>query len=727
MVATAPVLTVTQADGIVTTEWTSVNQKAFKISVTRVRGGRLEAEPTYGTERWNGHFADHIRRTGDPQAHLIYSDTADIVIWDGLGEASGTICNGTWEIRLYYINQNDERSATVSERITVSGVPCPGEPATDDETEQGELPAPVLSLPSALGTNNSHPGINVVLTWTVPGGNTQAEYKASIYRAQDVNSLNEPLDGVKPVYGSIREESQRDDPVRSHWVPGGTKSITFSDTSPNGNAQICSGAYVARVRYEDGQDARSAAGSIRFEVSAITCPAPLPTPDEADAPAITPGTAGTIRLTPDPRWSPTYARSNGWDIPAYENLLLRWSVVFASGLPQARVTIQRQVTAIVRNASGTEVSRSTVAHYWNGNSTGTIWQTAPTSVARGANYVSLKGNAPANSTRAGNWLQYWWGQNGAANRWQNSAPASPTGNYTIYTNIQFLISVLDSAGNRVVSDWFVFQPQSFPAFTLTRQAHARLLRFRMTLSDVTIGSSNRITEFKVAVYKRNDDGTQGEIVAGTTRFRGQPLDAPGAHWAPIQLLGVEETVIVEADITPSIYFSGWIPAGNYIVAARIRDLFNQTSYRRTHHLLNYAPGDPQVRDIQPVRLADLDNGSPTFDPPLTGLDPGIGVAVIYYTPTGTDASDPTPNDILIERREFSRTDNQPLNLEPQEIFVWADRATDRPSAPSFANIQGAAIWYFYDMSVESGVQYQYRVTLIDTRTGGRRVRAWTPA
>ena len=182
MAAPPPVLTVTQADGIVTTEWTSTNQKAFKISVTRVRNGRLEPEPTYGTERYNGHFQDHIDETGDPQAHLITSD-GDFVIWDGQGEASGTICNGTWEIRMYYIDQDDERSPTVSRRITVRNVPCPAEPAADDEEEQGELPAPTLSLPAARGANNDHPAINVVLTWTVPSGETQAFYKAEYLSA----------------------------------------------------------------------------------------------------------------------------------------------------------------------------------------------------------------------------------------------------------------------------------------------------------------------------------------------------------------------------------------------------------------------------------------------------------------------------------------------------------------------------------------------------------------
>ena len=110
------------------------------------------------------------------------------------------------------------------------------------------------------------------------------------------------------MYGSIKAENQRNDPVRSHWVPGGNKSVTFSDDSPTANQQICTGSYVARVRYEDGLGARSAAGVIRFKVSQVDCPDPEPTPDEGDAPAIPAGTNGIVRLTPDPRWSPTYGR-----------------------------------------------------------------------------------------------------------------------------------------------------------------------------------------------------------------------------------------------------------------------------------------------------------------------------------------------------------------------------------------------------------------------------------
>ena len=162
-------------------------------------------------------------------------------------------------------------------------------------------------------------------------------------------------------------------------------------------------------------------------------------------------------------------------------------------------------------------------------------------------------------------------------------------------------------------------------------------------------------QFKVAVYKRNDDGSEGEIVGWTTRFRGQPADAPGAHWAPVELLGLEDTAGVTVDISPSVYFSNYLPAGDYVVAGRLIDRFNRRTYRRTWHLRNWAPPDPQVRDIVPVRLADLDGGSPTFDAPLTGLDPGVGSGghLLHARRDGHDR--PTPNDdALIERREFAR-------------------------------------------------------------------------
>ena len=726
MVATPPTLTATfdSNTGLVTTSWTATDQRDFKISVTR-NLPRREREPSYGTERYKGQFQASVD-AGDPQAHLIHDQgSLRDLVWDGGGETSGTICNGTWRVRMYYINTAGERSSTVEDTVRVFGVPCPGEEDDDDDDRPpGELPAPVLTSPTAGRQFNNQ---NVLVSWTVPSGYAQASYKVSVYRADQVNSQNEPLPSVGTAdvpYGTIRELSHRTPWTGSHYANGGDTSVTFSDTSPNGNAQICTGSYVVRVRYRDGQRRTSAVASRRFSVINVDCPEVDPTPEEPAAPSIPAGSAGVISLIPDERWS--QFSDNTWNVTASDALILRWSAVFASGLPQDHFIIQRQVTAVVRDSSHNEVSRSTVEHYYTGARQGPIWSTSNlTNVDGGATFASLRGNAPAASTRAANWLEYWWGQDGAQNRWQNNRPDPATGNYTIYTNIRFLITAVDTAGNRLVSDWYTFLPQSFPAFTLTRQTGFAGLRFRLVLSDVTIGSSNRITDFKIAVYERNSDGTQGPIVAGTTRFRGQPLDAPGAHWAPITLLGVSETVIVDADFTPSIYFSNYLPAGDYIVAARITDLFGKVSNRRTHHIIGWSPPVPQVREIVPVRLTALTGGVPTTAPPLTGLAEGIGVALIYYTPTGTTGTT-TPDEVSIERREFSREDNQPLNTQPVEIFTWNDRQTSRPPAPAFANIQGTAIWWFYDLSAASGVQYEYRVTNIDTRTGGRRIGNWVP-
>ena len=129
--------------GLVTTTWTSTDQRDFKISFTRT-APRRETEPSYGTERYKGQFQDSVD-DGDPQAHLVHGvgPELDELVWDGDGETSGTICTGTWRVAMYYINSRDERSSTAVTSVTVSGVPCAGEtPDEEDEDEPAVVPAP---------------------------------------------------------------------------------------------------------------------------------------------------------------------------------------------------------------------------------------------------------------------------------------------------------------------------------------------------------------------------------------------------------------------------------------------------------------------------------------------------------------------------------------------------------------------------------------------------------
>ena len=115
-------------------------------------------------------------------------------------------------------------------------------------------------------------------------------------------------------------------------------------------------------------------------------------------------------------------------------------------------------------------------------------------------------------------------------------------------------------------------------------------------------------------------------------------------------------------------------------------------------------------------------------PPLTGLAEGDGIAIAYYnTPGGSGTAD----DCLIERREFSRSDGEPPNTEPQELFRFLDRDAQLaqvawPTGTGLPAQPAGSIDWFWDLSAASGVQYEYRVTSLDTRSGGRLVRTWVP-
>ena len=142
MVAPAVTLTAVVEDGNVVTRWTgAVNQRDFKISVTRMPHtcGRSKT-PSYGTERRKGQFAE------SPQAHLIEESDLDELVWDGGGETSGKICNGHWRFCMYYVDNTGDRSPTASAELRVNTIPCPSdedeeEPEPDDKAT-GELPAP---------------------------------------------------------------------------------------------------------------------------------------------------------------------------------------------------------------------------------------------------------------------------------------------------------------------------------------------------------------------------------------------------------------------------------------------------------------------------------------------------------------------------------------------------------------------------------------------------------
>ena len=207
---------------------------------------------------------------------------------------------------------------------------------------------------------------NVVLAWTRPAGQVQAEYKAAIYREVDCSPTGVPLPGVQAIAGTIRTETQRDDSNRAHWAVGTDDRITFSNTSRNANQAITNGTYWARVRYRNAQRVRSEAAAVKFTVTGVAPDPPDPTPQEPGAPAITPGSGGRISLVSPVR------------IDSDQNYLLQWSVVFESGLPQASVKIERII-------SGDSLGR----FFWTGETTGNTFTSTDTTVDQAAQSALL--------------------------------------------------------------------------------------------------------------------------------------------------------------------------------------------------------------------------------------------------------------------------------------------------------------------------------------------------
>ena len=743
MAAVAPTLTATfdSTTGLVTTTWTSTDQRDIKISFTRT-APRRETEPSYGTERYKGQFQDSVD-AGDPQAHLVHGigPELDELVWDGDGETSGTICTGTWRVAMYYINTRNERSSTATTSVTVSGVPCAGE--TEDEEDEDEpavVAAPTITSPTdtAPGVHQVFNGTNVLLTWTVPSDQVQTEYKAAVYRNVDINpNTNEPInDSVRPLYGSIRTEDHRDHSIRSHWVVGGETRITFSDTSYNANAQIPTGTYVVRLRYRNqlGRAGTSAVAVARFEVQNVDPPAPTDvTPDEPDV-GITPGSGGNILL--DLRKSglvPTPQRlgAGNWLGDGLSNLTLFWSVVFESGLPQGSYRVERRSFYSV-----SQQPQQQVIEYFTGETASTIWSSTDQEVDSASQFAVLRGNPPTTTTTdPTRKAQYWWLYQAGLTVTENSE----TRNYQPF--VQFRVTAYDTAGNAVTSDWttLVNCEGPYPILQVVRQlvtVDGRTIQSYEITADNSQGATGvQIEEVKLALYDYQNN-TEGMILAGTVLQLGGALDAPGAHWVDKRLLETFSDNSATVRLTPSQYFSD-VPhelenGANrpLLMAIDIRDTLNRrasAAQTRNTRTIQWGPRDAFRNALLPLRLTDMSGGVPTVAPPLTGLAEGIGIALIYHTlPQDARFNRTSPNDIEIWRREFSRNDAQPVNTEPRLVLVWADRRFQRPFPAFYFGQEGTSPWWFFDFTAADGVQYEYQLRTIDRRTGGRFIHPWVP-
>lgn len=511
MAAVAPVLTARVQSGYLVTSWTSTNQHAFKVSITKVVGGRLEDEPSYGTEARKGQFASELERDGTPQAHLITGSSEQRIRWDGRRYSSGRVCNGDYEVRMYYINDQGERSTTDSARVRVDGYQCTDPSVGTLDNRDGELPAPTITMPTEGQTINAS---NVLLVWTIPDDYAQVEYKAAVYPEDRIDPETNNTLGP-PLYGTIRSEAHRDSHIRAHWAVGGTDRATFSDTSNNANNQICDGDYVVRLRYRDGLGNESLPAVRRFKVTGVPCDPPDATPEEPTAPTIPTDTGGMLTIK---RIRP-YRTGIGYPIDTSRNDFIEWYPVFGSGRPQAEYEMWRVVSRIQVGPPGNRQGvRRTETWYWN--ATTQRWQSTSVRNASAIPQAILVGGAPStaqfNATKDRYFFSNAWYRNDdsegpfSTSRVALSVRAyDDQGNMTANTTSSIIdilpFSLLDAPSPMTVT-------QTAPATPGTPQ------RPHINMTSRYAGRGNEPSAAKISVYKKNADGSRGDLIQGTIQL-----------------------------------------------------------------------------------------------------------------------------------------------------------------------------------------------------------------
>lgn len=689
MAAVAPVLTLTQVGGFLITRWTSTDQVEAKIAI--YRGGSRGQRPDYGTVRYRG---QSLQATG---AHLIPAINLSRLRWDGNVPTSGRLSNGTYEVRIYYINEDGERSATVSGTITISGV------GGGASRERYPLDPAMFTSPTFNQVFNN---TNVVVSWNAITG--QAGYKVSIYRDDDVDDNYEPYPGVSPVYGTIRP-GLRNDPVRSHWAVGSANSVTFSDTSSNANAQIADGNWVARMRWRNSVGEQSKVVVAPFSVTSVKV---FEEPDPE-----------TIGAPPQGQGLGVHWLTDQMNARVDRDLVLDWNAVFQSGLDQKSFRIRRNLSA--GPMSGDSYLRLP-------DSGGIEWTATATSV----------NDIESALTRI------------AASRQGSTAnPATDWGDPTWGTH-QFFVTATDT-DDTISSESSALTVLPYKTFNIINAVTSGAdVQPALNATQANQNTNNWMVDYKIAVYA-SELVVAGQPLPppsfGTVRFLDQPLDAPGAHWTPMPPytsapLGVGEPIqalLVEFQANEErISLNETLQAGTWTIRLKGRDRFGNETNTLQVDSFTHNPPAPRTRQPYLYVVQEFDHptvrisGQPanyglTLATPTTGLIPGIAIG-IYATQIGT-LQQAEGNRIIIERREFEREDGTPPDRTPVRLPINIDDRELAYGAPTIWNSAlqsvplgtGVAYWWF-DRTPESGVQYEYRIITSLLASGGRAISAWYP-
>ena len=679
----------TNTGGSPTITWTlpsGTNQTFYQIGAYRV-GDRSDAPLTqaapppfaYHPVAASGFPAIPYGVVPDPQ--LIRTTTQSFT-FDGSYPSTRALPNGTYIIWVHIIEDvlNDNNEITVrnngvaTAQIVVSGSTAQQPPRLLRFDRSGRPvyvapPAPILLTPTA-GQELPNGAVSVAIQMPV-AGIIPSDIKIAIYRRIDWD-FDRRRSNFNPVRFTDRDGDGPGARGGAEWVPinewspptrvGGTLTWTVvfgaSTSVPD---EVPNGMWVLACKYNTEVTAAilsfdPATGLARVEhryhSSEITV-------REFEV------SGSTEDFTPpDPyAYMPTTAPSATWprnrtNNEVAEPLDLRWTYNDRRGIGQRSVQVRRILSGGT-NAGTRYLARSSLGVY--------SWVTAldttnnTTDIPIRSEHLRL-----AAGTAVGTgWGQIAWGTHQFAVRptSESGAQGDWSDNLTVDVYRRLTITALTVAvtGGFITATW---------------------------THDAATGN-NAQARYRVQIFERNADGTNGAFVSGTS-------DRPETRDHARAVQGDNLTFTLNRT-APSL---GPVKNGSYNVVVTLWDRYGTQSTPRADDITvtNTAPTavavTPRVYDHQDqVQVG------------TSGLIEGEYVGVAFGTVTGLHS-------VRLERRDFSRTDGRQLEDEAQTIALL-------PLGTA------TALTRHNDYLVDHGTQYEYRSVAIAT-SGAETEGAWTP-
>lgn len=507
-------------------------------------------------------------------------------------------------------------------------------------------------------------------------------------------------------------------------VPGGAARTAYTLTG-----LASSTTYTAYVRGVTADDILGPAGTATFTTTAAGTTVPA-TPGSTTAPP-----AVIVRDVPRVVWQGPLRRN----ADVYQPLLLEWNYNDPETSQQANAYVRRVITGSANPAyDGTTylvIPTGGAAPNWSSQRQ----VIRPPGFAYTTNRVEIPGK-PVNTTAVD-----------LTNTWGDSD--------NFVGDISFQVEVIAvGAGNRTSLPSTPLQVTAYTGLRLAGLEQfnpnipniANLPAFRWYWWNAGVTNADRnaarntAVEYKIAVYA-DDDLARNPLAlprAGSIREPGQTMSPTGAHWAPTgydinSVSNTYNTIFTgRLDDFPSAT-QGLLPDGNYTVRVRIRDLYGNIVGPATLNVRITRP--PSTRGTTVPRVYQADD---TIVGGLSGLLRGDYVG-LNWVPTSAvadrDGFAVTGGEggiLLFERREFDAGPLRPADLTPRAASgrITLHSATVDPSGVGwrpqpdsvlFEDDEGRHV-IFRDRQVEPGVEYEYRVLLVN-RYGNVYRGPWVPA